>query len=70
MPKLISLNAREVLDSRGRPTVEVDAVAATGAGAGRSCPQAPAPAGTRRSSCATRVKTLRRAGRAHARWRT
>jgi enolase len=31
MAKLLSLKAREVLDSRGRPTVEVDAVASTGA---------------------------------------
>ncbi len=29
MPTLISLNARAVLDSRGRPTVEVDAIAST-----------------------------------------
>ena len=30
MAKLKALQAREVLDSRGRPTVEVDAVASTG----------------------------------------
>jgi enolase len=31
MPNLISLKARQVLDSRGRPTVEVDAVGSTSA---------------------------------------
>jgi enolase len=31
MPTLKTLSARQVLDSRGRPTVEVDAVASTGA---------------------------------------
>lgn len=31
MPSLVSLIAREVLDSRGNPTVEVEALAATGA---------------------------------------
>ena len=31
MPALISLKARQVLDSRGRPTVEVDALSSTGA---------------------------------------
>jgi enolase len=30
MPTLVSLKARQVLDSRGRPTVEVDALASTG----------------------------------------
>ena len=70
MPKLISLNAREVLDSRGRPTVEVDAVAATGAGGRAIVPSAPAPAGTRRSSCATPDNPLRRAECRARRWRT
>ena len=50
---LKALKARQVLDSRGRPTVEVDAVASTGAVGGRSSPREPARAGTRRSSCAT-----------------
>ena len=31
MPTLTSLKARQVLDSRGRPTVEVDAIGSTGA---------------------------------------
>jgi enolase len=31
MAELKALKARQVLDSRGRPTVEVDAVASTGA---------------------------------------
>jgi enolase len=31
MPELRALKARQVLDSRGRPTVEVDAIASTGA---------------------------------------
>ena len=53
MAKLKALKARQVLDSRGRPTVEVDAVASTGASDGRSCHRVPAQAGTRRSSCAT-----------------
>ena len=53
MTTLKALRARQVLDSRGRPTVEVDAVTSTGAAGGRSSPRVPAPAGTRRSSCAT-----------------
>ena len=53
MITLKALKARQVLDSRGRPTVEVDAIASTGRWAGPSSPRGPAPAGTRRSSCAT-----------------
>ena len=53
MATLKGLKARQVLDSRGRPTVEVDAIASTGAVGRAIVPSGPARAGTRRSSCAT-----------------
>ena len=57
MASLKALKARQVLDSRGRPTVEVDAVASTGAVGRAIVPSVPARAATRPSSCAT-PKTL------------
>ena len=45
------VQGREVLDSRGNPTVEVDVQLAAAPGGDR--PPAPAPASARRWSCAT-----------------
>ena len=54
MSAISSIHAREILDSRGNPTVEVEVVLDVGAlGAAPRCPPAPRPASTRRSSCAT-----------------
>ena len=47
MITLKELRARQVLDSRGRPTVEVDAIASTGPSAAPSSLPEPARAGTR-----------------------
>ena len=56
------IHARQILDSRGNPTVEVDLRSLAGRLGGRQCPRAPRPGRTRRSSCAT-AAALRRQGR-------
>ena len=49
MSSIESIHAREILDSRGNPTVEVEVILARRRGrAGPPCPAAPAPARTRR----------------------
>ena len=53
MSAIVSLHAREILDSRGNPTVEVDVVLESARAAARPCRRARRPARTRRSSCAT-----------------
>ncbi len=47
------IHAREILDSRGNPTVEVDVHLIGGARATAAVPSGASPAPTRRSSCAT-----------------
>ena len=56
MTAIVDILAREILDSRGNPTVEVEVALDSGASAGRRCPRAPRPARTRRSSCATATR--------------
>ncbi len=53
MPTLTGLKARQVLDSRGRPTVEVDALGSTGA-RGRAIVPSGASTGRARSTRASR----------------
>jgi enolase len=55
MAAIADITAREILDSRGNPTVEVDVPCARQRrhGARRRCRPAPPPARMRRSSCAT-----------------
>ena len=49
MSQIETLHAREILDSRGNPTVEVDvALSSGGASAAPRCRRAPPPASTRR----------------------
>ena len=50
------IQAREILDSRGNPTVEAEVILADGPGAARPSPAAPPPASTKRSSCATATR--------------
>ena len=45
--------AREILDSRGNPTIEVELFLEGGAVGTAMVPRVPRPAPTRRSSCAT-----------------
>ena len=47
------MQGRQILDSRGNPTVEVDVELASGAFGRAAVPPAPRPASTRRSSSAT-----------------
>ena len=54
--------AREILDSRGNPTVEVEVILEDDASAVPRSPPVPRPAPSRRSSCAT-AGPLRRQGR-------
>ena len=54
MTEIINVTAREILDSRGNPTVEVEVAVGTGRRRPRRGPvRARRPASTRRSSCAT-----------------
>ena len=85
MTAIVDLRAREILDSRGNPTVEVDATledgsfgraavpsgASTGAHEAVEAPEgtAPRPARTRRSSCATATATATAARASGRRWR-
>ncbi len=57
MTAIVDIIAREILDSRGNPTVEVDVMLESGAvRAAPPCRRAPRPARTRRSSCATATR--------------
>ena len=53
MARISHVHAREILDSRGNPTVEVDVGLDDGAFGRAAVPAAPRPASTRRSSSAT-----------------
>ena len=56
MSEIVSIFAREILDSRGNPTVEADVVLASGA-QGSACAhrQAPQPVPEKRWNCETRI---------------
>ena len=56
MSTIIEVHAREILDSRGNPTVEAESCCRAARRAGRRCRAAPRPASTRRSSCATATR--------------
>ena len=53
MSQIEHVHARQILDSRGNPTVEVELSLRSGAGAARPCRPARRPASSRRPSCAT-----------------
>ncbi len=56
MTAIIDIIGREILDSRGNPTVEVDVCWRTARRAAPRCRRAPQPAPMRRSSCATATR--------------
>ena len=53
MAAIADITAREILDSRGNPTIEVDVVLDPAPWAAPRCPPARPPARMRRSNCAT-----------------
>ena len=53
MTAIVDIIAREILDSRGNPTVEVDVGSKTARSAAPPCPPAPRPAPTKRWNCGT-----------------
>ena len=53
MSRIAEVHGRQILDSRGNPTVEVDVGSSPARSAAPRFPPAPRPASTRRSSCAT-----------------
>lgn len=63
MGQIISVHGREILDSRGNPTIEVEVTTASGAFGRAAVPRERPPARTKRSSCvtATRAVTAERA---------
>jgi enolase len=52
MTAIVDIHARQIFDSRGNPTVEVDVELENGLSAGLRCPPARRPAPMRRWSCA------------------
>jgi hypothetical protein len=69
MSTIIDIHAREILDSRGNPTVEVDVTSKTAPWAAPRCPRAPPPARMRRWKSATATRPLHGQGRAGGRGR-
>ena len=63
MTAIVDIIGREILDSRGNPTVEVDVVLEDGARAERPSPQGPRPVRTKRSRYVTTTEPLSRQGR-------
>ena len=59
MTAIIDIIGREILDSRGNPTVEVDVILEDGSMAVPPCPRAPRPARTRPWNCATAASATR-----------
>ena len=57
MTAIVDIIGREILDSRGNPTVEVDVVLEDGSLGRAACRPAPPPARTRPSSCATATRS-------------
>ena len=56
MTAIVDIVAREILDSRGNPTIEVDVTLEDGTSAAPRYPRALRPAHMRRSSCATATR--------------
>ncbi len=56
MTAIVDLVAREILDSRGNPTVEVDVILEDGSMGRAAVPLALRPARTRRSNCGTAAR--------------
>ena len=54
MSEIVDITAREILDSRGNPTIEADVLLESGAMGRAAVPSGASRASTRRSSCATR----------------
>jgi len=61
MSNIAAIHAREVLDSRGNPTIEAKCFLRTARWGGRLCPAVHPLASTRQWSCATRIRTDSRA---------
>ena len=54
MSQIVSVHAREILDSRGNPTIEVEVTTASGAFGRAAVPSAK----TRRSNCVTAIRAV------------
>ena len=57
MSAIVDIVGREILDSRGNPTVEGDVLLERASWAAPPCPRAPPPARTRPSNCATATRS-------------
>ena len=56
MTAIVDITGREILDSRGNPTVEVDVLLEDGSEGAPPFPPAPRPAPTRQTNSATETK--------------
>ena len=70
MTNISAIIGREVLDSRGNPTVEAEVQLATVLSDARSFPAAHRPASTKPSNCAMATKRVFSAKACSKRWKT
>ena len=58
MSQIVSVHAREILDSRGNPTIEVEVTTASGAFGRAAVPSGASTGETRRSNCVTAIRAV------------
>ncbi len=63
MTAILDIIGREILDSRGNPTVEVDVLLEDGTRGRAAVPSGASTGPMRRSNCATAIRPLSRQGR-------
>lgn len=68
--EIVDVSAREILDSRGNPTVEVEVTLDDGTVAARPFRPVLPPASTRPASCATAIRAVTSAKACSKPWRT
>ena len=70
MSEIVDVLAREILDSRGNPTVEVEVALESGAWGRAAVPSGASTGSARRSSCATATRSATAARACSRRSRT
>ena len=70
MSTIVDIHARQILDSRGNPTIEVDVALADGASGRAAVPSGASPEPTRPGRSATATRTCISARACSRPWRT